>query len=82
MGKNWGELAKIRGIVQYRLSPYEQNVFAGLISKGLPNLARRIRSQILYVAPPFIAGYLIYDWGNKEHERLQRKNPADYANDE
>ncbi|XP_054707975.1 cytochrome b-c1 complex subunit 8-like [Uloborus diversus] len=82
MGKKWGELAKIRGVIHYRLSPYEQNIFAGMISKGLPNLVRRIRSQVLYVVPPFIMGYLIYDWGNKEHARLQRKNPADYANDE
>ncbi|KAF8783378.1 cytochrome b-c1 complex subunit 8-like [Argiope bruennichi] len=82
MGKKFGELAKIRGVIHYRLSPYEQNIFAGMFSKGLPNLVRRIRSQILYVAPPFILGYLIYDWGNKENKRYNRKNPADFANDE
>ncbi|GFQ89678.1 cytochrome b-c1 complex subunit 8 [Trichonephila clavata] len=82
MGKHFGQLAKIRGVIHYRLSPYEQNIFAGTFSKGLPNVARRIRSQILYVAPPFILGYLIYDWANKENARIHRKNPADYANDE
>ncbi|CAL1283128.1 unnamed protein product [Larinioides sclopetarius] len=51
MAKGFGELAKIRGVIHYRLSPYEQNIFAGMFSKGLPNLVRRIRSQILYVAP-------------------------------
>ncbi|GIZ02880.1 cytochrome b-c1 complex subunit 8 [Caerostris extrusa] len=82
MGKKFGELAKIRGVIHYRLSPYEQNIFAGYFSKGLPNLVRRIRSQILYVAPPFILGYLIYDWANKENAKFNRKNPADYVNDE
>ncbi|KAG8199668.1 hypothetical protein JTE90_022118 [Oedothorax gibbosus] len=81
MGLKFGELAKMRGIIQYRLSPYEQNIFAGFFSKGFPNLGRRIRNQILVIAPPFIGAYLIYDWANKEFARLQRKNPKDYEND-
>lgn len=51
MGKKFGELAKIRGVIHYRLSPYEQNIFAGFFSKGIPNLARRIRSQMFSVVP-------------------------------
>lgn len=51
MGKHFGELAKIRGIVQYRLSPFEQRAFAGAISKGLPNIFFRIRSNIFRVVP-------------------------------
>lgn len=38
------------------------------------------KTQIFFTA--FVIGYMIYDWGNKEYDRLQRKNPADYANDE
>ncbi|XP_015910180.1 cytochrome b-c1 complex subunit 8 [Parasteatoda tepidariorum] len=81
MGQHWGELAKIRRVVHFRISPYEQKIFAGFFSKGIPNLARRFRSQVFYVAPPFIMGYLIYDWANKYHAELQRKNPKDYEND-
>lgn len=51
MGKHFGELAKVRGIVQFRLSPHEQRAFAGAISQGLPNIFRRIRSEIFFVAP-------------------------------
>lgn len=29
----------------------------------------------------FVLGYALYDWGEREHTRLERKNPADYAND-
>lgn len=51
MGKHFGELAKIRGLIQYRLSPFEQRAFAGAISKGLPNILFRIRSNIFRVLP-------------------------------
>lgn len=51
MGKHFGELAKIRGVIQYRLSPFEQRAFAGAISKGLPNIFFRIRSNIFRVLP-------------------------------
>ncbi|XP_064636758.1 cytochrome b-c1 complex subunit 8-like [Lineus longissimus] len=82
MGKRFGNLTTVRGIIHYSLSPFEQRAFAGVISHGIPNILRRIRSQMFRVAPPFIIGYLIYDWGEKENARLSRKNPADYANDE
>lgn len=51
MGKKWGELAKIRHVIQFRISPYEQNIWAGTLSKGIPNLYRRIRSQFFQVVP-------------------------------
>lgn len=50
-GKHFGELATLRGIITYRLSPHEQKAFAGYISHGFPNLLRRIRSQFLIVVP-------------------------------
>ncbi|XP_044737340.1 cytochrome b-c1 complex subunit 8 [Chrysoperla carnea] len=81
MGKHFGELAKVRGIITYKLSPFEQKAFAGVVSQGLPNVFRRVLANVLRVAPPFALAYLVYDWGEKEHARLQRKNPADYAND-
>ncbi|CAD7081374.1 unnamed protein product [Hermetia illucens] len=81
-GQHFGNLAKVHGIVTYKLSPYEQRAFAGAISKGLPNIFRRLRSNVFRVVPPFIIGYLVYDLVEKEHTRLTRKNPADFANDE
>ncbi|KAH8406891.1 hypothetical protein KR222_010383 [Zaprionus bogoriensis] len=81
-GAHFGNLAKVHGIVTYKLSPFEQRAFAGAISKGLPNMLRRIRSNIFRVTPPFIVGYLIYDLTERKHAALLRKNPADFANDE
>ncbi|GAB6025907.1 hypothetical protein CHUAL_011879 [Chamberlinius hualienensis] len=81
MGKQFGNLYKMRGIITYKLSPYEQRAFAGLFSQGIPNVIRRFRHQVFVVAPPFIGGYLLYNWAEKEHERLSRKNPADYADE-
>lgn len=51
MGKGFGELYKLRNIVTYRLSPFEQRAFAGFISHGLPNMVRRVREEFLYVVP-------------------------------
>ncbi|XP_036335835.1 cytochrome b-c1 complex subunit 8-like [Rhagoletis pomonella] len=82
LGAHFGNLAKVHGIVTYKLSPFEQRAFAGAISKGLPNIFRRIRSHIFIVTPPFIVGYLIYDLTEREHHHLTRKNPKEFENDE
>ncbi|XP_060531033.1 cytochrome b-c1 complex subunit 8 [Cylas formicarius] len=81
MAHGFGHLAKIRGIVYYRLSPFEQKAFKGIISKGVPNMVRRIMDQAPYVVPPLALAYIIYDQTEKEHRRLLRKNPADFEND-
>ncbi|SPP87323.1 cytochrome b-c1 complex subunit 8 [Drosophila guanche] len=81
-GAHFGNLAKVHGIVTYKLSPFEQRAFAGAISNGVPNMFRRFRSNIFIVAPPFIVGYLIYDLTERKHTALLRKNPADYENDQ
>merc|ERR1711963_111796 len=80
MGLGFGNLHKSRGIVAYRLSPFEQRAFAG-ITKAPLNFLRRIRGNVFTVAPPFIVAYLVYNWGEAEYARLSRKNPADFAND-
>uniref|UniRef100_A0A646QGF4 Cytochrome b-c1 complex subunit 8 n=1 Tax=Hemiscolopendra marginata TaxID=943146 RepID=A0A646QGF4_9MYRI len=82
MGKEFGQLAKIRGVVTFKLSPHELNPFKGIISHGFPNMIRRIAENIPYIGPPFIGTILLYNWAENEHERLQRKNPADYADEE
>lgn len=38
--------------------------------------------QWYYFVPQTIAAYLIYDWAKKENYKQNRKNPADYANDQ
>ncbi|XP_046747493.1 cytochrome b-c1 complex subunit 8 [Diprion similis] len=81
MGKQFGTLYKLRGIVFYRLSPYEQRAFAGAISQGVPNTFRRIKENMFTMGIPFLTAYLVYDWVEKEYARLQRKNPKDYEND-
>ncbi|XP_068249146.1 cytochrome b-c1 complex subunit 8 [Palaemon carinicauda] len=82
MGHGFGQLAYVRGIIKFSLSPFEQRAFAGAISHGVPNMFRRFRSQVLKVAPPFIIGYLIYQSVEAKHAQMMRKNPADFENDE
>lgn len=59
MGKHFGELAKIRGLITYKLSPYEQRAFAGAISNGIPNIFRRFRETVFRVAPRKISSFLL-----------------------
>ncbi|XP_039631361.1 cytochrome b-c1 complex subunit 8 [Polypterus senegalus] len=82
MGRHFGGLARIRHVITYTLSPFEQRAFANYFSKGIPNVWRRFSSQVLIVAPPFVAAYFTYTWGNRVNQQLKRKNPADYVNDE
>jgi hypothetical protein len=50
-GQHFGELAKLRGIVIHKISPYEQKAFAGAISNGVPNTFRRMSAQLFRVVP-------------------------------
>ncbi|XP_011631333.1 cytochrome b-c1 complex subunit 8 [Pogonomyrmex barbatus] len=81
MGKYFGNLAKINGIVFFRLSPYEQKTFKGIISEGVPNTIRRIQGNIFRIAPFFMFSYLLVSWANEKNHALSRKNPKDYEND-
>ena len=52
MGLKFGELGvRIRGTIQYTLSPHEQHPFRGMLTKGVPNMARRFFDQVYRVAP-------------------------------
>jgi len=82
MGKQWGNLGvRVRGVITYSLSPFEQRAFAGAISQGVPNMVRRIRGQFFRVVPPFVIAYMIYDWGEKANALTSRKNPADFEHE-
>ena len=54
----------------------------GCIEKGIPNIIRRCRTNMITVAPPFIAAIMTYFYAEQEHIQLQRKRPKDYENDE
>ncbi|XP_055498457.1 cytochrome b-c1 complex subunit 8-like [Leucoraja erinacea] len=81
MGHGFGNLARVRHIITYTLSPFEQRAFANYFSKGIPNSWRRFREHVFRVVPPFVISYMVYTWGNRQHELSMKKNPADYAND-
>lgn len=81
MGKHFGELAFIRGIVYYKLSPHEQKPFAGALKYGIPNFVTRASPNWMYYVPPFIIGYLIYKTCEEIHYQDHRKNPKDYADE-
>ncbi|CAO1393120.1 unnamed protein product [Diamesa tonsa] len=82
LSQHFGELAKVRGIVVHKISPFEQKAFAGAISKGFPNTLRRVSNSVFRIVPPFIAGYLVYAYVEKLHNAYLRKNPAEFADDQ
>merc|ERR1711874_958237 len=77
MGRHFGDLARIRHVVTYTLSPFEQRAFPNYFSKGIPNVWRRFRASVFKVAPPMICVYLTYTWGNHVYEQGKRKGPDD-----
>lgn len=82
MGKGFGELGvRVRHIITYSISPYEQRVFTGMLTRAPGNLLRRVFDQIPFMAPAFITLAVVLHFGKKEHDRLLKKNPEDYAND-
>lgn len=82
LAQHFGTLTKARGLVVHTLSPFEQRAFAGAISKGIPNLFRRMREEVFYVVPPFILGYAAYNYVESLHTSYTRKNPKDFENDQ
>jgi len=74
----WGRIAHFRGVITYVLSPFEQRAFAGWISKGFPNVLKRTRRQVFKFGIPAVIALMVYDYGMKEHARLQRKDPITY----
>lgn len=83
MGKGFGNLGiYAKNIITYSLSPFEQKVFTGFFSKGIPNTIRRFSEEVFFVFPGLFSAALVYHFGTKDFERRKRKNPADYENDE
>ena len=52
MGREFGKLGmRVRGIITYTMSPYEQKPFAGIFSKSVPNIIRRFNSKVFIIVP-------------------------------
>uniref|UniRef100_A0ABI7XYK2 Cytochrome b-c1 complex subunit 8 n=1 Tax=Felis catus TaxID=9685 RepID=A0ABI7XYK2_FELCA len=51
MGREFGHLTRMRHVITYSLSPFEQRAFPHYFSKGIPNVLRRTRACILRVLP-------------------------------
>ncbi|CAG9563644.1 unnamed protein product [Danaus chrysippus] len=81
MDKVFGNLAHVRGLLTYRLSPHELKPFAGAFSKGGPNMIPRTTSTIMTWLPVLITSVFIYVTVEKSHKKRQRKNPNDYLNE-
>ncbi|CAK7222723.1 Cytochrome b-c1 complex subunit 8, mitochondrial [Sporothrix curviconia] len=75
---NWGAMGpatqKQRGIVSFGIAPNRQNPFAGAGHDAVFNTWRRFSRQVLYWAPPFIAGYYIMQWATERNHFLNSKH--------
>ncbi|KAI1006786.1 hypothetical protein K3495_g1431 [Podosphaera aphanis] len=71
----WGNfgLQKQKGVASYALSANRQRPFAGALHAAIFNTWRRVRAQILYVAPPFIIAYCSLQWAIHRNEYLNSK---------
>jgi len=83
MGGELGNLkSNIRGVITTKLSPFEQKAFKGFFTHGILNGIKRTLSNLPFMVPPMIIGYLVVDWAESAHHHSLRKNPADYVNDQ
>lgn len=53
---------KQKGIISYGIAPNRQYPLAGAAHDAVFNTWRRFSTQVLYWAPPLIAGYYIMNW--------------------
>ena len=50
-GSKFGQLATIRGVTKYQISPFEQKVFGGFFVKSTVNVLWLLRRNIFYFGP-------------------------------
>jgi len=80
--KHFGNLTRIHGEYKFSLSPNEQSAFKGWGTQ-LYNMVRdQVGRNWWKVALPLTPAYLLYDWAIKANYQTNRKNPADYENEE
>ncbi|KAL7271920.1 Cytochrome b-c1 complex subunit 8, mitochondrial [Rhizina undulata] len=71
----WGNLGSLpqKGIATYALSANRQRPMAGVMHAAIFNSWRRFRSQVLYIAPPFVIAYFVIDWAERRNHFLNSK---------
>lgn len=69
MAKGFGQLYKMRGIITYKVSPFELKVFHGMLSHGFGNTLRRISENIFYMVPRKL-NKKVYYWYPSAHLTL------------
>ncbi|KAJ8726959.1 hypothetical protein PYW08_015356 [Mythimna loreyi] len=81
MGRHFGDLAVIRGIVYYKLSPHEQKPFATAFAHGIPNFVPRTLATMYTWLPTFILGYAIFATVEASYKSSKKKDPKIYQNE-
>ena len=72
-----------KGTVTYALSANRQRPFVGFFTTRTWNSVRRVRNQILYVVPPFVAAYSLMQWAIERNEYLNSKpGRAEFGDEE
>ncbi|EGS18319.1 ubiquinol-cytochrome c reductase complex-like protein [Thermochaetoides thermophila DSM 1495] len=71
----WGAFGGMpqKGIVTYGVAPNRQKPLAGAMHDAIFNTWRRFSSQVLYFAPPMIAGYYLMNWAIERNHYLNSK---------
>jgi hypothetical protein len=61
---------KQKGIISYGVAPNRQYPLAGAAHDAVFNTFRRFSAQVLYWAPPMVAGYYIMNWAVERYDLL------------
>lgn len=80
---HFGNAGRLHGEYKFSLSPDEQKPFKGFFKDAFINVFMEyVWRKWYFYTPPAVFYYCLYDWCKKEHARLSRKDPYDYAFDE
>ncbi|KZF23660.1 putative ubiquinol-cytochrome C reductase complex subunit UcrQ [Xylona heveae TC161] len=80
----WGSIGSQpqKGVISYSMSANRQRPLAGTLHAAFFNTFRRVRGQILYVAPPLVAAYYGMSWAIERNHYLNSKPGRAEASDE
>ncbi|CAF2403814.1 unnamed protein product [Rotaria sp. Silwood2] len=82
LGMEWGKIGHQRGKIEYTLSSYEQNPYAGVFGEvSYRYYSRLLKTLITIWVPNMLLGYSVYTWANWEHDRCTRKLPSQFADE-
>ncbi|KAF2104431.1 hypothetical protein NA57DRAFT_70637 [Rhizodiscina lignyota] len=72
----WGSLGSPaqKGVTTYALSPNRLSPLAGTTNAAIFNVWRRFKNQVLFFAPPLLAGYYLMSWATERNEYLNSKH--------